>query len=181
MRFAAALALTRTADDIKTAMVDAVPKHFTVRNRWTANGFRRVRARKGRNPTAVVGHRDTYMRDQSVGAVRQDTAAPSRKLRGKKNRTIRKSKFPRAVRAKPRSFLASRSRLPSRFRLRVGERLILRRMGRGGRRLRIQYRLMASQTIKPRFPFEKIGRRVTGERLEPNIRAAVAHAARTAK
>jgi hypothetical protein len=68
--FAAAKALTRTAQIVQKATQRSLGRQFELRNNWTERGIRVRPATKGKHEAAVFT-RDWYMKDQLVGAVRQ--------------------------------------------------------------------------------------------------------------
>jgi hypothetical protein len=184
MRFAGAQAITDSAFDARSALIAALPKHFTVRNTFTARGFRiKTASKRSANPTAVIGSRRQYLADQVTGASRTRTAQPSAKLRGGRKRVVGKARWPRRLLAKTRHFVAKPGDVPKRLRgtLRSGERLVLRRMGRGGRMLRVQYKLRKFQRIRPRFPFEAIAVASAKQTLERHYKRRLTAALKTAK
>src|SRR5438105_2225598 len=66
VRFATALALTRTAQDARAEIQREMPERFTVRTPWIAKGVRYTPANK-QDLAATVSDIDPFMRIQETG------------------------------------------------------------------------------------------------------------------
>lgn len=66
LRFAMALALTRTVQATQTYLRSHLASDFTIRSSWVAKGIRIVPATKA-TLTAAVGSKDAFMRLQTIG------------------------------------------------------------------------------------------------------------------
>jgi len=106
--FAAAVALTRTAQDAQAEVRAELPTRFTIRNRWVSQGIRIVPAKKN-CLEAEVGSRDDFMAlQETVGIKRprgEPLAVPTEKVRRTKRGLISKAQRPRQVLQKPKVFL----------------------------------------------------------------------------
>lgn len=107
--FAAALALTRTAKKAQEQLVFQLPRTFTIRSRWVARGIRIKPARKT-ELFARVGSKDDFMKIQALGGTKRPrhgsrVAVPQAVRRRPSQQTTRR-KWPSALLAKPRHFLA---------------------------------------------------------------------------
>ena len=144
--WAATLALTRTAKDAQQHIVNDLPKRFTLKNGWTARMIKVVPATKATLEAAVTA--PDYMAKQEYGGVQKPAdggkhlAAPGSTLRGK---LIRRNQRPRAALDMPNTF---------KYRLHSGDYAIARRIGRGGRKLRILYWLTPTQKYDPIFDMQ---------------------------
>jgi len=114
--FAAAVALTRTAQDAQAEVRAGLPRRFTIRNRWVSQGIRIVPATK-RRLESWVGSRDDFMALQETGGIKrprgEHLAVPTEKVRRRKRGLISKAQRPRRVLQKPKVFLCSQPGVPS--------------------------------------------------------------------
>ena len=184
--FAASQALNDAAFDTRKALAASLPKSFTIRTKHPERSLRVKKARP-RQLTAIVGSKAEYLADQVVGGRRRGAAVPSRKLRGSKNRVIRKPRWPRGLLSKEKHFAirpSSGRRLPGGLSRHQGrnELLVLRRMGRGGRKLRLQWVVLKSgQRVKPRWPFESVAEKAFQASLPRHFPRRLREALRSAK
>jgi hypothetical protein len=69
VKFAMAVALTKTAKDVQLMLQGTLHNSFTIRSTWASKGIRIKPARKN-NLTAEVGSRDVFMARQGVGGTK---------------------------------------------------------------------------------------------------------------
>ena len=188
LRFAASRALNDSAFDVRRKLVASLDDHFTIRNKFSERGFRVVKAKKS-NLRATVGSTREYLVDQVKGGRRHRGSIPTRKLRGSPKRTVRRSRWPRALLGrKERHFMldarAGGASLPGALSRHAGrrERLIFRRMGRKGRRLRLLWVVLDhDQRVTPRWPFQRIAMAEFGRVYPHHLPRRLAEALRTAR
>lgn len=107
-RFAAARALTSTAQDAQGAVRDSLSDNFTLRNNYVSRGIRIEKATK-RNLEAKVGSVDDFMALHETGGVKRardggSLAIPTKKVRRTKRGKISKANRPRRLLDKPNVF-----------------------------------------------------------------------------
>lgn len=184
--YAADGALNDAAFDARDAAAESMGEHFVIRRQHAPKSLR-VKKSSRRRLQAILGSNAEYLVDQVVGGFRIDAAVPSTKLRGPKNRSIGRARWPRALLdQKQRHFMTgtSRRRLPGKLSRHRGrpERLVFRRMGRGGRRLRLLWVVLDShQKVKPRWPFDELVAKRFRQRLPVHFPRRLKHALKTAK
>lgn len=109
MRFACALALTRTVQAAQAAVIKELPQHFTIRTGWVAKGIR-IRTASKSNLSASVRVMDPFMVLQETGGSKasisgKDLGVPIGARPTPKSVT-RPSKFPRSLLQKRGYFIA---------------------------------------------------------------------------
>jgi hypothetical protein len=107
--FAAAVALTRTAQEAQGEVVAELPERFTIRTGWVARGIRIQPARRDRLE-AVVYSRDEFMARQETGGTKEGrngkSVAKPVEVRRNPGQTTRPSRWPGALLDKPSFFAA---------------------------------------------------------------------------
>ena len=147
--FALARALTWTARDARDALRDQLPQHFTIRNTRTRAGIHFRGAKKGDDPSAVVGSYDPYMARQALGGVKKptkgDTVAVPIGARPSPEAKTSPAKWPRRMLQKKRHHLRE---------IRGGKAMIVKVKGKGAKRESVaQWILVPQVTIPKRWPF----------------------------
>lgn len=172
--FATALALTRTAQRAQEALKVELRRDFTLRTKWVSKGIR-IRPAKKRDLISRVGTLDSFMAPQALGGTKRARGAggqlgvPVQARPRPRSRTPR-SKWPGKLREKERHFVADlRGRGPA----------LWRRVGRGGRRLRLMYVLEPQVRIPPRWPFLKRVERAVDRNFQREMLVALDFAVRT--
>ena len=131
--FAAARALTQTAQQGQRRVRQHLPQVFTLRNDWTRRGIR-VRPANKRTLQAAVFSRDWYLGDHETGGTRtpRDARALSVPVgaRGSTSQTIPRSRRPARLLSRPRHFIA---------RMASGKAGIFQRVGRARLPIRLMY------------------------------------------
>lgn len=107
--FAAAVALTRTAQEAQGEVVASLPERFTIRTGWVARGIRIQPARRDRLE-AVVYSRDEFMARQETGGTKEGrngkSVAKPVEVRRNPGQTTRPSRWPGALLDKSGFFAA---------------------------------------------------------------------------
>ncbi|MCG8423991.1 MAG: hypothetical protein MJE77_39370 [Proteobacteria bacterium] len=93
IRFAASRAINDAAFDVRAALVDSLETSFTVRNTYSARGFRVQKAKRS-DLTAVVGQQREYLVEHVVGGRRRRGAIPTWAVRRNPKRAVRRSRWP---------------------------------------------------------------------------------------
>lgn len=183
--FATSLALNATAFDARKALVSDLPRHFTIRDTFTARRLNYEKSTK-RNLVAYVGHRLEYMKRQGESGVKIAEAgryvgvptAGTRSLHPK-NMTKRGVNFPRV-------FLKSKARRKKHgsFAVKRGAKLLVYRTVKSGQRLErgnaeLMYALVPSIKIPKRWPFYDTVSDVVASRWKVNAEKAFRRALRT--
>ncbi|MBE0672638.1 MAG: hypothetical protein IH588_18840 [Anaerolineales bacterium] len=177
IRYAGAVALTRTAQEVQAAAIANIRREFTVRGSWLRTGGRFgvgiQRATKD-NLQAVVENRAPWLEAHEEGEVRtprgQHFAIAQPGVRRTKTEVIAKAQRP--------------TRLKRAFKIETdsGVPLLLQRVGRGARSLlRVMYQLTSRAKIRPELNFVKQGRVVVFRVWKRNFDEALAQALRTAR
>jgi len=172
--FATVLALTRTAQDGQEAVRSELPRRFTLRSSWLQRGIRVQAANKAR-PVARVWSRDAFMVLQEVGGTKSPRgraiAIPKAIRRSERSR-IPRSRRPRAILRRPRTFVAP---------LRGGDAGIFQRRGRRGA-VRLLYALETDPVrIDPRWGFRSTVQDVVDRTFAGHFGRALARALATAR
>ena len=188
--FATALALTRTAQDVQSALKARLAEHFTIRSNWVAGSIRYRPAKKGINPVAYVGTVYEPMADQVEGGTKtgkggKDVAVPVWARRDKSAST-KPGQWPGKLAKRKNFFVAPFSTGPfgvgraAKTEEGVG---LFQRIGRGKgkRHLRLWWTIRPSVKIEARWPFREEATASIGEEFAPNFWAALERARATAK
>lgn len=197
--FAWVLALNRTAAEGQSALRANLPRRFTIRRPWVANGIRTKVATKA-NPVALVFTKDWFMAQQEAGATRQPARAsmlyvPSLSVREGESAQGEVMKGMR-----PRTLLAAAARADKRQKRRYRKEgqdyakplAFIATMGDGKRGLFIRrdhsrlpivllYTLQESVKIPPRWGFERTTAGVADKHLRRQFISALDQALKGAK
>ena len=178
VRFAAAVALTKTAQDAQEEVIRELPERFTIRTNWLARGVRIIPATPGRLVSTVLD-KDSFMALQESGG---DKVSPFGDALGipvgarpTPFAITSPSKFPSALLARQGFFIAPISR---------GSRTmgVWKRTGKGRReRLTLMYIFSRQVRLKPRFGFRETVNRVAMERLPKRFEEALRQALASAR
>jgi hypothetical protein len=190
--FAAALALTRTAQDAREEIKRELPSRFTIRTPWVAKGIRYTPATK-RSLTATVSDIDPFMRIQETGGEKRsihrrvfdygDYIAIPIDARRNKRDVVRKEDWPQhlvepfVIHARDGRIYLAVHALSKRIRGGGGKFGIGKKVGG----TRIMYVLVKRESIHARFGFVDTVRKVVRDRFDLNFRAAIAQATATAR
>jgi hypothetical protein len=108
-RFAAALALTRVAQEAQARVVQDLPDHFTIRSPWVSKGIRIVRA-NAQTLEATVLSKDDFMALQEEGGAKEPRSGKSVAVpigaRKTKQSITRPGSWPKALLGKRGYFIA---------------------------------------------------------------------------
>ncbi len=179
--FALATALTATAKDAQQTLKDELPKHFTMRSKWTQKGIRIQRADK-RTLTAKVGSREDYMARQAKGGNKKargkEVAVPA--IGAGRPRVTQEAKTPKGK--WPGAFLERKGVVildgPKGKKKAKG---IWRIKGKGdNQRLQLLYWLRKRVNVPKRWPLKETVERVVRERFVPNLEVGLEKAIATA-
>ena len=172
VRFAAAVALTRTAKDAQEKVRRQLPERFTVRTGWVAKGIRTRSARKNNLEAAVIVL-DEFMALQETGGMRTSRSGKALAVpvgaRPTPRSITRPSKFPGRLLQKPRHFIAAFHNDPQTH-------AVWRRGGRKGRKLKLMYAFADQVRLKPRFGFLDAVKEVAKARFQENFNEAMQEA-----
>jgi hypothetical protein len=170
LRFAAALALTRTAQDARAEIVAELPRRFTIRTGWIARGIRIRPATKTRLVATVLSL-DDFMALQETGGTKTPRQG------GRLGVPIAARPTPAAV-TRPSMFPGALMRRGRSYVIDEGERVLMfRRVGKGRRsRSELMYVLRSSVDIEPRFGFRDTATRVALDRFPIRLAEAVTRA-----
>ncbi|MBE0568367.1 MAG: hypothetical protein IH577_01645 [Deltaproteobacteria bacterium] len=177
VRYAGAVALTRTAQEVQAATIANIRRDFTVRGSWLRAGGRFgvgiQRATKD-NLQAVVENRAPWLEAHEEGETRtprgQHFAIAQPEVRRTKTEVIAKAQRP--------------TRLKRAFKVETdsGVPLLLQRVGRGARSLlRVMYQMTDRAKIRPELNFVKQGRVIVFKVWKRNFDEALAQALKTAR
>ena len=174
-RFAAALALTRTAQAAQRRIREReLPRVFTIRSRWVPGGIR-IRPATKADLAAKVGSVTPFMALHESGGTRgpttdrgQNVAVPTRALRRSPGSRIGLRQHPGALLDRPGHFIHRGPRGSS-----------VRRRVRGG--VRVLYWLTPSVEVDDRIDFDRIAGEVVEETFAGAFAAAYLRALRTAR
>jgi hypothetical protein len=177
VRFAAALALTRTAKEVQRAEIAHIRDVFTVRGSWLREGGRFgvgvVPATKD-TLEAVVESRAPWLEDHEAGTTRAPKgshfAIAQPDVRRTRTQLISRAQRPRALK---KAFRIETKR---------GVPLLLQRIGRGARSaVRVMYQLTGRAKIERRMKFEEVGKAAAGRTWKRAFDDAIRQAIRTAR
>jgi hypothetical protein len=170
LKFALALALTRTAKAAQAEVIRQLPERFTIRTTWVKRGIRIIPATKKRLQSSVIVKDDFMIRQEEGGEKRSLTGhavAIPVAIRASKRSVTRPSRYPGALLDKPRHFLAP-------FRSDPSTRGLFRR--RGKKSLTLLYILKDSVDVPARFEFEEtvgdVAAKVFGKELDKAVDVA---------
>lgn len=168
-RFAAALALTRTAQDAKAEIVAELPRRFTIRTGWLAKGIR-IRPATKANLVATVLSLDHFMALQETGG------AKTPRQGGRLGVPIGARPTPSAV-TRPGIFPGALMRRGRSYVIDEGERVLMFRRAGHGRRSRseLMYVLRPSVAVEPRFGFRDTVTRVALDRFAVRLGETIGH------
>ena len=201
--FALALALTRTAQEVRDQLRSTLGAHFTVRSKWVERSLQIDRAEKrDADPTARVGSLYLPMGLHAVGGTKKsrqgDVAIPVG-ARPTDEAVTKPNLFPSKLTARPNFFIAPFSRTP--FKVGAGtETGVFERQAMGAgmqgpvamrsrkrhskaaqspRHLKLWWTLEDDVRIRAEWPFEKTGIGVVDASLTDNFIAAMEQAMST--
>ena len=176
-KYAAAVALTRTAKDAQEEVRRQLPERFTIRTGWVGKGIRIKPARKD-GLEASVRVMDDFMALQETGGSKRSSSGESLAIpfgaRPNPRSVTRPGKFPGALMAKPRHFIAAFHDDPQTH-------AVWRRSGRQSRKLNLMYVFSDRVEIKPRFRFLETVQAVVEARFAENFRDAMQEALASAQ
>ena len=175
IRFATAVALTRTAKDAQEEVRRQLPERFTIRTGWVGKGIRIKPARKN-DLEASVRVLDDFMALQETGGLRKSQSGEALAIpvgaRSTPRSVTRPSKFPSRLLEKPRHFIAAFHDDPQTH-------AVWRRGGRKGRKLKLMYVFQSQVRLKPRFDFLEVVKLVVEARFAENFNEVMQEAIRT--
>ncbi|MBF0142870.1 MAG: hypothetical protein HQL59_05360 [Magnetococcales bacterium] len=178
LRFAAAQALTRTAQDAQEEVKRQLPERFTIRTGWLAKGVR-IRPANRNNLKASVLVKDAFMALQETGGDKissfGDALGVPVGARPTPTAVTRPSKFPGALLTKKGFFIAP---------IAHGSKTmgVWKRTGKGrGERLTLMYVFEQKVRLKPRFGFRETVRKVAVERFPHRFAEALRQALASAR
>ena len=205
MRFAIAMALTKTAQDAQQEIIRQLPERFTIRTGWVKQGVRyRPADKNAKNIISRVVDMDSFMALQETGGDKlKQQKAMGIPIGARSSLTsttlLDKSKWPAALLKKQGYFLApitgkslaeyARNKNATRKRPwaqavtaeSVGKTGLWKRRGKKRLPIDLMYIFESEVHIKPRFGFYDTVKKVTGEKLPIRLQEAVNYAARTAR
>lgn len=175
LRFATAVALTRSAREVQAEVRKNMPSRFTLRRDWVVKGIQ-VEKAKPADLVATVFSRDKFMGLQEAGGpkspLRQYLAIPTKAVRRTPKDIIRKADRPKAlgdrvevVEVKGHKYLALKKA----------------RRGRNNNELRLLYLLVPRAQIKARMGLTKDGLQVVRARFPELLQQALAEAVSRAR
>lgn len=194
--FAAATALTKTAQDVQEAVRKEMPRNFTIRRPWVVQGIR-VKAATKTRLVAEVYSRDPFMALQETGGIKRSIGrrvfewgeylAVPLDARRSKSDVVNKKDWPQSLvnpfvlRARDgREYLAVKAITTGRANT-VRSVKTLRGKQRRVTGNKLMYRLIRQTTLRPRLHLADIAARVIPERWPINFAAAIDHALATAR
>ncbi|MBF0602152.1 MAG: hypothetical protein HQL07_00495 [Nitrospirae bacterium] len=211
VRFAAAQALTKTAQDAQAEVRRQLPERFTTRTGWLAKGIR-VRAANKTDLTATVSVLDQFMVLQETGGIKEkQNHAMSVPVgaRSYPKETLPRSKWPSSLLQKKGYFIApitgksltARSQVKGNYRRRihnkpnvvyhkdsarikssdVGNMALWHRRGRRRLPIDLVYVFKDKVSVDPRFDFRKTVMQVARERFSNRFVEALKKALATAR
>lgn len=175
VRFAAAQALTKTAQDVQQEVRRQLPERFTIRTPWLAQGIRIIPATPTKLESAVVV-KDEFMAVQETGGDKQSISGKAMGIpvgaRPTPMSVTRPSQFPGALLSKAGYFIAPIAK---------GSKTngVWKRTGKG--RLQLMYVFEQKIYLKPRFGFLETSRKVAMDRMPKRFAEALRQALATAK
>ena len=177
IRFATAVALTRTAQDAQEEVRRQLPERFTIRTGWLAKGIRIQPARKNTLESSVRVL-DDFMTLQETGGLKRSRSGDSLAVpvgaRPTPRSVTRPGKFPGALLKKPRHFIAAFHDDPQTH-------AVWRRGGRKGRKVKLMYVFADQVRLEPRFDFMETVKLVVEARFEGNFSDAMQEALASAR
>ncbi|MBF0108739.1 MAG: hypothetical protein HQL76_06150 [Magnetococcales bacterium] len=198
LRFAAAQALTHTAQDAQVEVKRQLPERFTIRTNWLAKGIR-IRPASKSTLSASVLVKDAFMALQETGGDKTSTSGSALGVpvgaRPTPQSIIRPSNFPGAMASRkgyfigvPRGWNVSvaytatgRSR-KNFWRSQEVKPGVWQRLGYKGRSgLKLMYVFEEKVRLKPRFGFRATVRKVAAERFPHRFAEALKKALATAR
>ncbi|ABK43758.1 hypothetical protein Mmc1_1247 [Magnetococcus marinus MC-1] len=172
VRYATAVALTRTAQDAQAEVRRRLPERFTIRTGWVAKGIR-IKPAKKSDLQASVRVLDPFMAMQETGGSKRSQTGDALGVpvgaRPNPKSVTRPGKFPGALLKKPNHFIAPLHDDPSTY-------AVWRRSGRKGRKLKMMYLFADRVEIKPRFGFMDTVKAVVEARFQENFGRAMEEA-----
>ncbi len=179
--FAIALALTKTAEDVRNEIVTGLPGKFTLRNTWwrarTRYGFN-VGVAKKHDHRAWVFTRAPWMGLQETGGIKTPRgkmiAIPTSNVRRTKTQMITRGQRPGALlrKGKRKGFFAE---------TKSGQLAIFQRTGRHRYPIRAMYQLRPTAKISERLRMVRTAQETVPKVWEKNFTDAFNEAIRTAK
>ncbi len=178
VRFATAVALTRTAQAAQKEVREQLPERFTIRSGWVAKGIRITPARKN-NLQAGVRVLDDFMALQETGGLKASRRGNSLGIpvgaRPRPESRTGPARFPGALLQKPGHFIAPLEPGSNRMAL-------WRRTGRGRRsKMKLMYVFADQVRIEPRFGFQETVEETVHRHLQVAFTNALMEALRTAR
>lgn len=168
--YAMATALTWTVEDTKEQLIEELPRTFTIRSRWTAQGIRVKPATKQRLG-AHVGSIDPYMAEQTVGAIKVGTrASVPIGARSRPQARTSPARWPGALIKKGAFVIPIGGGQSIVFKRLKGRKRTSGKRKRG--RLKAMWLLARRVKVEPRWELEGTLRRVAGQRWTSNMRQA---------
>ncbi|MBF0138605.1 MAG: hypothetical protein HQL65_20450 [Magnetococcales bacterium] len=186
MRFAASVALTKTAQDAQEEVKRQLPKRFKIRTGWLAKGIR-IRAARKEKLSASILVKDAFMELQESGGERKSTSGKSMGIpigaRPDEMSVTRPSKYPGELLKKTRYFISpitkksvtARSRERSNIKRRmhnkeidathVGKMALWHRRGKKRLPIDLIYIFEKKVHIPPRFGFHDTAKKVVLDRF----------------
>ncbi|MBF0339678.1 MAG: hypothetical protein HQL95_01780 [Magnetococcales bacterium] len=192
VKYATAVALTKTAKDIQSAVREDLPNRFTIRTGWVAKGIIIKPATKT-NLVAEVCVKDDFMKIQESGGEKTEESGKSVSIpfaaRQNKQDTTRPSKFPRALLGKEGFFIAplsTKKNGSARHGVwqRYGRKIIMKKgkyVGKKRQQIRLMYAFQHSVLLKPRFGFYGISSDIATKRIKVRFSEALKDAISTSK
>jgi hypothetical protein len=182
--YASALALTRTAEDVRDAIIKELPDHFKIRSTWylpqMKYGIRSTKATKAGQQSTVYTNA-YWLPLQETGGIKlppnKMLALPTEQVKANKNDIITASNRPRALMKSGKAWVG---------RDRANELVIFQRVGKGTKRgkkdaITVPYVLKPRARIPKRWNFYERGAEVARQVFIGNWHNAMAEALRTAK
>jgi hypothetical protein len=175
--FATAVALTATAKDAQNAVIDELPKTFTIRGGWSqpSNKFGiKVKTAKKSDLTAVVGTMADWLELHESGGTKTprgaNIAIPTTNVRRNKKEIIVRSNRPRNL---PKAFILT---------TKAGNKVIFTRKGRGKKKTLVAlYNLEPRANIRKQSTFYEPIQKAVDKNLHKNFEQALIKALKTAK
>lgn len=179
--FATSVALYDTAVDVKNALIEDLPKSFTIRNGWVAKGIRiKPTSSKAIRKTGAgmagmqveVGTVDAFMQYQELGGVKQPKRKAKRlaiPVRNPQSEIIDKKKWPKALLGKPGSKFFMWERADGRL-------FVFQRLTRARYPIKLKYSFAESVKIPPRWNMRKTANEVVAKNYQDNFKRAFEHA-----
>ncbi len=165
--------LNNLAFEARKQLKEELPKHFTLRNKWTERSLYVWKARKGESLVSV-GSKAPYMADQVTGnpSKTKDNGgwfALPRAVRKSKKQLVRKTKWPNRLLQKKKFYMEDGA---------IWERPPKRKKNA---KPRMMYRLEKQIRIKPRWPLHETVERVASSKWNEAFNKAWDRAFKTAR